>query len=176
MFSFERQSKKFDPACKKRVVVLALCWIFGLFFGLFFVSSEGNFLTAAICSGSYRRASFIGLLAITLIPLCLSYVAFIRAKQPILYLICFFKAFAYGACLQAIVLVYGSASWLVRLLFLFSDSCSVVILLWFWYRRIFVGRFHCRKDFLTSVLIAFFLSMFDYFFVSPYLVKLMQNF
>ena len=174
MIHFALQSKKSDPAYSKRVIVLALCWIFGLLFGLFFVSSAGENASDIIVLLSHQKASFLGLAAITLTPLIVSFAAIKYKKIYFLFPICFLKAFAYSSCLMSICVCFGSAAWLIRALLLFSDSCAVILLLWFCCRGLTCGKVVIKQDIAVCSLVTAAVCTIDYLFVSPYLAKLMH--
>lgn len=158
------------------LLIISSVWIAGLFFGLLFAmqsaaaSREAVFLTAA------REApSLLRLCAVHLIPLFATAVCAAFCLNFITLLIVFSKALLYGYCLCGITLTFASAGWLIRLLFLFSNSISVVLLLWFSIRNTAAKRASLKIDLLFSLIIIFIICCIDFYTVSPYLMMLLNT-
>lgn len=157
-----------------RMAILAFFWIVGLLCGVFFASAVKDFVFPQMRSFAYVRVSIAGLVAVLAFPLAISAVAVYLNVPVFLFPICFFKAFSFGCCLYSISVAFGDAGWLVRLLLLFSDSCMIVPLLWFWCRHQTGKRASIKRDLAVCTSFAALIGVTDYYLVSPYLVELMN--
>ena len=159
--------------CNFPVLVLAYLWFLGLFLGYRLQYSSGN-STTLIYSCVSLPLTLTGLFISVALPFVLCVFAASFRLHFLLYLIVFFKAFFLGFSLAGVCFAFGSAGWLIRTLFMFSDLFASPIFLLFIYRRIF-GYKNLRKDcfLISSVLLI--ISIFDYVFVSPFLVMLMNH-
>lgn len=144
-----------------------LLWFVGLIIGfcLSFIYKPYYFLPMR--SVLFQPVSIIGLFCVVFIPLLCTY--FSSALKPILvFIVCFLKAVAFGFSYVWVSLTFESASWLIRILFLFSDYCSLLILLILLIRC--ADYLHCltRRDFLFATAFDLMVVIGDYFFLSPF--------
>lgn len=160
--------------CKGHVILLAFLWISGLLCGMFFISAAGDLFSSLMYAAAFCRVSIVGLAAVLLFPLIVSAVAVYMAVPAFVLPICFLKAFCYGCVLFVSSAAFGNAGWLMRILLLFSDSCMMVPLHWFWCRHLSGRRDSLKRDLTVCVVLAAFIGSVDYFLVSPYLVELMN--
>ncbi len=160
--------------CRYRVAILAFFWIVGLLCGVSFASVAKDFDFPQMRSLAYSRVSIAGLAAVLVFPLTISAVAVYLNVPVFLFPICFLKAFSFGYCLYSISVAFGDAGWLVRVLLLFSDSCMMVPLLWFWCRHQGRKRKSIKRDLTVCTSFAALIGVTDYYLISPYLVELMN--
>ena len=149
--------------------ILIITWILGLAIG--YILCEPNYISL-MRSAFQQPVSIVGLFVCIFLPLIASSY-FIQLEKPIFVLIvCFIKSTAYGFSCSLISLVFPNASWLLRFLLLFSDSCFLLVLLFFWLKTFCNPkplRFEtARYYFLIGILVAF----VDYSMVSHILEKL----
>jgi hypothetical protein len=121
-------------------VFLGITWFAGLFLGWF----------AAIESVDYWQRSSFGLvigsktvfasLLPSFLPFLFSALAVCYSAHWLLFLVCGIKAFLFGLCGFSICLIYHQCSWLVRLLFMFSDLCAIPILYLYWLRSLRIRK------------------------------------
>lgn len=164
-----------DHKCRSCVVFLAFLWICGLFCGMFFVSVAEDAFLPLMRTVAYSRVSIVGLAAVLVFPLAISAATVYLTVPAFLFPICFFKAFSFGCCLYSVSVAFGSAGWLVRVLLLFSDSCMMVPLLWFWCRHQAGNRDLIKQDLVVCASCAALIGATDYFLISPYLAELMNH-
>ena len=159
-----------DSPCIRRnifcILLLISVWIIGLFVGIHLYDPMYYSL---MCSVLLQPVTIVGLLMILFLPLISAYLSFLLHEPIISLIVCFFKAVAFGFTGCFISHKFGSGSWLMRLLFLFSDHCCVIMLfiLWFCVFSSFGGRREKFDSvfFLPAVPIA----LLDYFVISPFL-------
>lgn len=161
--------------CKSRVMLLAFLWISGLLCGTLFVLAAEDPFSSLMRTVAFNRVSIAGLAAVLVFPLIVSAVAVYMAVPTFILPICFVKAFCYGSSMFGASAAFGSAGWLMRLLLLFSDSCMMVPLLWFWCRHLTGRRDSLKRDLAVCAVFAVFIGIIDYFLVSPYLAELMNS-
>ena len=172
---FFRSNRSFSVfRLKSSAAIIAVVWITGLIGGINFVSVAGEPFCLLMYESAFCRVSIVGLLAVLYLPLLLSVVV-VRLSVPALqYAICLLKAFFFGCCLNCSSYAFGTASWLVLLLLLFSDCSMTVPLLLFWFRHISGSRILLRRDLFCCCFFAAVIGVLDYFIISPYLVNIMH--
>ncbi len=160
--------------CKSSVITLLVLWSLGFICGLYVALSESDLLLPLIQNATITRQSIFGVIAVIFIPIAVSGISIYCSAPVIIYIYSIFKGFCFSFCLCCVATVYGHASWLVRILLLFTDSCSIVFLLWLWYRCLCLESHIVRKDLRFCTILLTAIGLVDYFFVSPYLVLLMN--
>lgn len=156
----------------KSLFVLLLIWAFGLFAGIYFYILVKPPIFLQMRSVIFQPVSIVGLIFSLFLPLLCTYVAVSLNKPIIILIVCFFKAVAFGFTYSWISVLFGSASWLVRLLFMFSDYCFLHVLFALWIQ--FSSKHHDFKayDFCFSILLALIVTAADYLLVSPFVIGL----
>ena len=102
-------------------LLLISSWILGILCGCFFAtqtSDKASLMHMLLQS----HMSIVGGLAVSFLPLCISAVIISLNKTALLIPLAFVKAFMYSFSSACVICAFGTAGWLVRLLFLFSDS------------------------------------------------------
>lgn len=118
---------------KGSTVLLAACWAGGfLSGGLFCVFCDHSFFSL-MHRLPYCSVSIVGQILFPSLPFLFSAFAVFIAKPRLLLLIGFLKAFVFSLVSMSFVLSFGSSGWLLRLLLLFTDLCSMPLL--FGYQR-----------------------------------------
>lgn len=144
-----------------------LLWFVGLIIGFSLCFMYKPYYSLPMRSVLFQPVSIIGLFCVVFIPLLFAYFSF--TFKPILVLIvCFFKAIAFGFSYVWVSLTFESASWLIRILFLFSDYCSLLILLILLIRYADYLHYLTKRDFLFAAAFDLMLVIGDYFFLSPF--------
>ena len=147
--------------------LIILFWLIGLLSSLYFTLETTAFSSALMRSVTEDRLSIIGLFLMLTFPFLISAVL-LRFTRPLWILpVVFFKAFIYSCCLYGLTFAYGDAGWLVRWLLLFSDSCVVVLLLWFWLRNASGDLVTYKSDLLLCCFLSVLIIGVDYYIVSP---------
>lgn len=155
-----------------RCVYLCFSWILGLCAGcgLYHVMKPSSFLLMR--SAILQPVSIVGLFASVFLPLICSYFSILTDKPIIIWIVCFLKAVAFGFSGVLVSQCFYDASWLVRFLFLFSDSCFLVVLFSLWFRRCANVCIDGYADFAFSAVLGFCIAAADYFVISPFLMGL----
>ena len=158
------------PCRKYTTFLLAFIWTLGLVCGL--CAIVVGFYDDAFRSAAARAPSFFSIMSVLLLPiLCSILIAYI-GQLWLIYPLAFIKAVGFAYVGWGILLSFGSAGWLVRLLLLFSDCVSVPLLLWFW-NKVLTEKFEALlPSSVAAVLTAIGIGMIDYGVVSPFLVSL----
>ena len=155
------------PSKKRYYCFLLVCvWIFGLLIGICLYKP---FSFTLMCSTVSQPVSIVGLFAIIFLPLIFSYFSFLMNKPIIILIVCFIKAVAFGFSGILISQTYASASWLVRLLFLFSDCCCVLVLFVLWFRYIHNSCKYRVSDISVSFIVGYMIAITDFIVISPFL-------
>ena len=163
-----------QPVRKPYYFYLAICWCLGLLCGtILFQRADPSFfsLMRSACVGP---VSIVGLLGVSLIPFLLSAFAVFISAHWLLLLICLLKAGCFAAVSLGIMEAFGTAGWLVRILLLFSDSISVILLYIFWLRHLCGRRRFCCLDMLLFFSLSTLLSSVDYCIISPFWAGLIE--
>lgn len=160
--------------CKFSRHLLVICWCAGLFLGMLAAHTAGGSLAPLIRSAMAQPLTISGVFVCAVLPFALSAFAVLWSKLWMLFLICGWKAFGFGFCTFGVCLAFGSADWLVRFLFLFSDVCLAPVILFYWLRHIPGDAKASSKVFGLCFGAVALVGALDYFLISPFLVKLMN--
>jgi len=152
---------------------------FSLFFfgilGLIF----GNSLAANadISSFSLMRQAVSGPVSIVmsmasqLLPFLIAAYAASISRLWLLYAACGFRLFSFSYIGALVCIAFGSAGWLVRALFLFSDIILTPVFCWYCF-RLAMGEYDGRKDLWICIGITAVTALFSCLFISPFLAKI----
>lgn len=119
---------------KGSTMLLAASWLAGFLFGsLFFLFCDHSFLPLMhrylICP-----VSIVGLILFPFLPFLFSAFAVFLSKPVLLHFIGFWKAFVFSLFSLCFFRAFGSVGWLLRMLLLFTEICSLPLL--YGYQRI----------------------------------------
>ena len=159
-----------NRACK---TLLSVFWMLGLIFGVLAAFGAGDATASTMLGAANGALSISGLLVIFAFPFLLSALAVFTAQPWLLLVMSFAKAFCFGFCFWSMDRLFGSAGWLVCFLAMFSDICSIPVLMWFWLRHISGGRGRLMKDLAVCAALAAVIGSFDYCIVSPFLAAIL---
>ena len=155
---------------RKEYFLLIVVWTFGLIVGRFLCVPS---LITMMCSAFFQPVSIVGSCICIFLPFVLSLYFILCEKTILLLIVCFIKAVAYGFACSLLSCVYGTASWLLRGLFLFSDSCFLPIMMLFWLNYCQEGNRVDRKLVFTGTLFGVLIGATDYCLISPFLERLL---
>lgn len=152
-----------------KVISLILSWISGLLIGFCF----GKFFSVSLTrSVILEPVSVVGLFACVFLPLIITYFSILTNKPIFILIVCFFKAVAFGFSGMLIFRSFGTASWLIQALFLFSDSIYCVVLLFLWFWRFWNVNIDNMRDVFLCAIVGILVTTADYFVISPILFGL----
>lgn len=152
---------------------LCLVWIAGLSLGFCAARSYGDSFAAFIKMTPDVVPSFWGALSVNVLPLLISACA-VFFLRSIVFPICFFRAVSFGLGLGLIALSYSGAGLMMSGLVMFSALLFAPVLLWYWCRRLELGRRLFRHDTVLCLLIGLFIAGMDVWMVSPFLREVMN--
>lgn len=152
------------------VTSLFLTWVLGLMTGIALCDMR---YIPILSSAILQPASTLGILFVIFLPFLMVRLCFLINQQLFIFIVFFLKAVAFGFTGVLITNCYNSASWIVRLLFQFSDYCGIALL--------FASVFHYLDVFgkgrKNKYSIIFFLAIFaatiDYYLISPFLQEIL---
>ena len=148
---------------------VSACWFLGYLIGYSFADS--SFLSL-MHSALLQPVSIVGLFVCIFLPLLLTWVSVSLNKPVIILTVCLTKAIAFGFSCKLLLLTAGSAAWLYRVLFLFSDSCILIVLFMTWF-RFFSFKAHLKPNNGIVLFCATAIAIVDYSAISPYLLGLL---
>ena len=144
----------------RKLSLISLCftWCLGYSCGFWLVSPAEPFSPSLMYALISQRGSILGLLAVNVLPFLIT-ALFVRFRLCRLILpLAFLRAFISGYCNSCFLCAFASAGWLICLLVLFSQSCSEVLLLWYWIRNInytgSIQRKECRSFLIASCVLS----------------------
>lgn len=154
---------------------LAFAWCLGLSSGHWLVSSAEPFCPSLMYAFVSQRISIFGLLFVSILPFLLSALAIRYRVFGFLVPIAFYEAFLLGYSHNAFLQAFGDCGWLVCFFFLFSQSVSAVLLLWYWMRNIDHSTVWRPLEFYNFLFAIFALCITWYCFIYPCGLDLMMQ-
>lgn len=152
-----------------RRILLGMAWLLGMLIAV--VTYSQTCISSMMHLAASDQVSIVSLIVSVLLPYLLSAFAVYISKPLLLLPIAFLRGFSLMLVLIGTTEAFGSAGWLVRSLFLFSDLFFMPFLYLFWRRSISGapkdGRWVCCAAGLI-------LACLDYRFVSPFLAGLLS--
>ena len=144
----------------------------GLMLGTLLAASADTSLFPLMRQVAFNPVSIVTSLAAQLLPFLIAAYAVSISRPWLLTTVCSYKLFSFAYTGALIQIAFGSAGWLVRFLFLFSDIILVPCLCWYCFRRT-MGEYDGKKDFGICVGIAAATALISYLIISPFLAKIL---
>ena len=135
--------------------------------------SASDALYPTMRAAVYSRVSISGLLSAMLLPLLFSAFAVYISNTWLLIPIAFSKAFAFAFLGIGILVSFGSAGWLVRLLLMFGDIVMLPVLWWYWQKAL-TARQNPLPHCAAAAAFALLIGGLDYCVISPFLANLIS--
>jgi hypothetical protein len=152
-------------------VLLGIFWFLGMLSAVVTYSQTRISFSSLMRLAAADQVSIVSLILSLLLPYLLSAFAVYISKPLLLLPIAFLRGFSLMLVFMGASEAFGSAGWLVRSLFLFSDLSFMPFLYLFWHRNISGvtqdGRWVC-------CMVGIFIACLDYRYVSPFLVGLLS--
>ena len=163
---------KTGRSCIFAAIHLAFFWISGLAIGSYagMHASVTYLRTLSAAAGSDLTIS--GLAISVFLPFVICIFAAHNGKKWLLFLIAFAKALCVSYCSAALNCAFGSAGWLIRILFQFSDLATLGFFCWFCIRC--MTNDLQKADYYICSAAYILVGLFDYCIVSPFLVTLID--
>ena len=160
--------------CNIRACILAVFWVLGLAFGALISLLNEDHLYSLMRTAVNIRVSIVHLLLIQIFPVLLSAIAVYYSIPLYIFFICIFKSVCLGFILVSLGHVFGNAGWLIRFLFMFSDTLTIPSLLLYWFKHISGMKHSFLLDTKCLVLFTLFVSFLEYFLVSPFFMSVIR--
>lgn len=166
-YSFLHQNSQ---GCKCSTAILAFSWTMGLAVGLCAIVS-------GCCDAIFYQAAditptFFSIISVLLLPIMIAVLAVFIGQCWLIFPMAFLKAVAFAYVGWSVVITFGSAGWLIRLLLLFSDCASMPLLWWFWNKALVSDFDALVPASVAAVLTILGIGIVDYGVISPFLVSL----
>lgn len=152
-----------------RVVILVIGWIFGLICGYYLYIYADASLISVMRGALHTPVSIVGLVGTLAVPLLFSATAVFISGFTLLPLLAWTKGVLFSFASVCALSAFGSGSWLIWPLLLFSDIICVCFLWWYWLKVAFGRRIISVLPMVSGLLTA---GILDYFFLSPFLAGL----
>lgn len=161
--------------CKRKLnkLFLAFLWAAGLIAGGFAFRYTGSDFVSQMPLAVSSQPSIFGLLISSFLPFLFSAYAVYIGLPRLLYGIGFLKACALGYISSCVVCAFGSAGWLVRWLFLFTDISAAAVLYCYCHRHISGVRKLSSGSFAAYAGVLLAVSCFDYSVISRLLLRVL---
>ena len=148
--------------------VLGLFWIVGLLAGGSCFLFGAEHLIPQMRVSLTGNVSIVCFFCLIFLPPFLSILAASSGMHSLLYVIAFGKAFLYAFASAALLLSYGSAGWLVRLLLGFSGILSAPVLYRFWLRCLCSGSGLSALEVFCFISVYLLIGSIDYRLIMPF--------
>lgn len=160
---------------KYAMTCLACSWILGLISGLW-TSRYAAFHLIGL-EDSFHLYTPISILSVALLPVLISALVVFAEQSWLLLPISFLKAFCFAHVGALVTKSFGSASWLIQILLMFSDCVSLPFLWWFWYRLLKSSQQIAFSTIFPIALAALSIGVLDFKVISPFfsLLQIMQK-
>lgn len=170
----------FDSFLTKRLhcsaaLSIVASWCAGLFLGcLVFFHADPEYFSW-MRTACYRPVSIVGLSAVTLLPLLIYSISCFAFRSRLVLAFLFIKSFLFFICSAMVLSAFCSGGWLVRSLLMFTDNAIVFCMLWLYFRL--MNSHHRRmRDLILYISCLGIIVCMDYFAISPYLARLLNEF
>lgn len=151
---------------------LALIWCVGMLFGALASLTADISYSSTMHAALFGSLSISGLLAALLLPLLITAFAVYFSKPIWILPLAFLKAFMFAFTATGLMVSFGSAGWLVRLLLMFSDTLVLPILWLVWLLSLESGSDAAFRYCLPAAAFIFLICCFDFTVVAPFLARL----
>ncbi len=153
-------------------ILVSFCWVLGLFLGLYLAICLPEASYSLVRTLVHSRVSTVGLFINLFLPIILSAIAWKLRISALYLLLAFIKAIGYSFCFCAITCIFQGAGWLLRWLFVFSDTFISALLLWFWFRNVTPQNKRGARDISICCVLAFFIFLAEICYVIPFSQRL----
>jgi len=148
-------------------------WLAGLLLGSLFAAQLDMQIVSLMRPFITQRVSIVIKLSCAALPFVIAAYAVKFSAFRTLFVIAFCKTFAFALSGWLICAIFGSAGWLIRILLLFSDICTVPMLCWFSMRHINGVADTWKKDVLICSVCCVVAVITDILVISPFLSKIL---
>ena len=144
----------------------------GLVFGSLLAAKANSSIFPMMRQADLGSVSIVLHLVAQLLPFLIAAYAASISRLWLLNAVCGCKLFSFSHTGTLIWIAFGSAGWLVRFLFLFSDIILSPVLCWYCFRRL-MGDCDEKNDLRICIGITVITALIYCLFISPFLAKIM---
>ena len=144
----------------------------GLILGTLLAANANSSILPMMRLSDFGSVSIVFHLVAQLLPFLIAAYAVSISRRWLLNAVCSCKLFSLAYTGALIWIAFGSAGWLVRFLFLFSDIILSPVFCWYCFRRL-MGDFDEKKDIWICLGITVITALIYCLFISPFLAKIM---
>lgn len=157
---------------KKNIFLFAfiLYWSVGFLVGFSFFRTFRPPELFLMRSVLFQPVSIVGLICVIFFPLLCTYISVVLNKPIIVLVISFLKAASFSFSFSLLNWLSGSASWLLCLIWMFSDGCFLLVLFAIWFQYLYFSNFNYKRVFTSSFVFGLLILFGDYFVMSQFLV------
>ena len=155
-----------------RVYLLMLLWCFGICLGAHLAVNLPFSMQDSLHLAMEQEISALLLLTVIGLPLAVCLVSVKLQMYLLQYLVLFFISLCRGISGMLCFICFGSGSWLIRSLLLFSISTASVLMWWLLLRHSRGVRSSFRRDTYITVAILCAIVLLDSILIAPYLSSL----
>ncbi len=159
-----------------RVYLLVLLWCIGIYIGSQLAVNLSFSMTDSLHAAMAQETSPLFLLLAVGLPVAACLISLRLQMYLFLYPVLFLVSICRGICGMLCVVCFGSGSWLIRPMLLFSSSAASVLMWWLLLRHSRgVTRTFRRDTYITVVILAV-IVLLDSVLIAPYLSNLTNYF
>ena len=158
--------------CRQGYLLLALSCCCGAVCGIYVAFGSEESVLSLMRMAMVSRVSIVGLTVSAVLPFLFAALAAYVGQPVLLCILGFLRMFAFtflGCCIH---LAFGSAGWLLRCLFQFTDGCALALLCWFSLRLIPAPAGFPTRDLGFCAVVCVAVSALDHLMISPFLAAL----
>ena len=152
---------------KYAVFILAYSWIIGLLLGIT-VAKNVTISFPALTAASQNH-SFTSALIVIVFPYIVSVLLMYMGLAQFIPAVAFLKSFNFAYVSWILMRDFGSASWLIQFLMMFSDCVSLPLLWWLWCRSLKSGHTSPISSSVPIVTAVIIIAILEHRFISPIL-------
>lgn len=162
--------------CKLNVWILAFVWLAGFVSGAVLSHLTGTSIISLMRAATESRVSIVELVICNIFPLLLTACAVYYSIPVAAECIIFFRALSYGYIVLGVLTAFGFGGWLIGILLLFSSGIVNSLILWL---MLCTDKMHNQafgSSVAVSVSSALVVTVVDYLYIAPFLVRILDHF
>ncbi len=155
-------------------VYLGAAWILGLLCGVYSGLCWDGSLVPLMRGCLYDSVSIVCIFCLICLPFMISILASFWNARGLIYLIALGKAFLFSFVSLGVFFSFGAAGWLVQLLLMFHEVCSLPVLFWFWMHCLNQRQEPSALETFSFLSLFFLIASLDSSYVMPFLASLIS--
>ena len=160
--------------CSQKWFFLALCATISAGFGVLFANLANDSYVLLMRMAASRRVSIVGFAVAYFLPYLVSFVLIVHSRPWLVYFICGIRIFCFSSISSSLIISFGTAGWLVRLLMQFPDICLLPIMIWLSHARLTGHR--SNRSLMISIIATLGVGMIYFGMISPFGANLIDSY